>query len=620
MKQLFKKEILVAVLLFITTTMSAQFVARHAMTPAQYQTEFNNLNAKGYRVTSLSGYTSNGKELYAAIWKKVAGPAWAARHGMSSADYQKEFDDKVSKGYRPVCLSGYAVGNQAKFAAIWDKRAGGAWKARHNMTASDYQKAFDDYGKLGYQLQQVCGYVVNGKEYFLAFWEKKSGAIIARHNLSAADYQKAFDDCTNKGYHLKSVSGYQKGNTDLYAAVWEKSATPAWAARHGLSRLNYQHTFDNMYYQGYVPEFVNAFASGSGDKYNAFWTNTAMKSSDLTILDNAANNYMKTQGVDGLSFAVTKNGKLVFAKAYGYADKSKNEYLSPNHSMRIMSISKGVTAAGIMKLLEQNKISMNQKVFGPNSILGSKYPTPADKPKLNQITVSQLLHHTSGLRTCNGEAEFWNKDKNYDDTMKMLLKSSDLLKFDPNTKYSYSNTGYFILACVIQQISGQSYETFIRNNVLNPSGVGSGMYVGLANGSVKSNEAHYTPETKQNMQLWAGFGGWVARPIDLVKYLGKVDGSATPPDIIKASTHAILTQDTTLSPGYACGWSVSGDRQNHNGAHGGSRSWLAEIGGGYSIAIIVNNAPSNDSNLSKMLNELSTAVKNVSAYPNYDLF
>ena len=622
MKQFLKTQILVIVLLFSTATVFSQFVARHAMSPQQYQNEFNNLNDKGYRVTSLSGYTSNGKEMYAAIWNKTTGPAWAAKHGMSGSDYQKDFNDKSAKGYRLVCLSGYNVGNQAKFAAVWDKRAGGAWTAKHDMTAVQYQKAFDDNSKDGYALQQVSGYVVDGTEYFAAFWEKQAGSIIAaKHNMTATEYQQAFTSLTNQGYILKNVSGYEKGGKDLYAAVWEKKNAPLLFARHGLSNVNYQHAFDNMYYQGYLPVFINAFASDGADKYNAIWQNNAMTAEDINKLDTTANNYMSTQGVKGLSFAVTKNGKLVFAKAYGYANQATGEELSPNHSMRIMSISKSVTAAGIMKLLEQNKITMNQKVFGPNSIFGSKYATPADKPKLNEITVTQLLHHISGLRTCNGESEFWNKNKKYDDVMKMFLASSDLLQFDPNTKYSYSNTGYFILASIIEQISGQSYETFIRNNVLIPAGVGTGMYVGLASGEVKSNESHYTPETKQNMQLWAGFGGWVARPIDLVKYLGKVDGSTTPPDIITASTHAIYTADTTLSNNYACGWIISGDKQSHNGSHGGSRSWLAEIGDGYSLAIIVNNAPSNDpGGHGKMLNEFSTAIKSVSAFPAYDLF
>jgi CubicO group peptidase (beta-lactamase class C family) len=622
MKNLFKKTLVAFWLFFATGSMFGQWAARHGMTPAQYQKEFNNLTEKGYRVTSLSGYTKGGQELYAAIWNKVSGPAWAARHGMSAADYQVDFNDKSGKGYRLVCLSGFAVGNQAKFAAVWDKRAGGAWTAKHNMTAAQYQKAFDDYNKEGYTLQQVSGYVVNGVEYFAAFWEKKAGgAWVAKHNMTAAQYQDAFTDLTNKGYTLKNVSGYEKGGTDLYAAIWEKVSSPLWAARHGIKGSNYQNVFDNMYYQGYVPVFVNAFAADGSEKFNAIWQNKVMKWEDIKKMDDAANSYMSTQGVKGLSFAVTKNGKLVFAKAYGLADIPSNEEMSPNHTMRIMSVSKSVTAAGIMKLLEQNKITMNQKVFGPNSILGSKYATPADKQKLNDITVSQLLHHNAGLRTCNGESEFWNQNKTYDDVMKMLLASSDLLKSTPNTESSYSNTGYFILAAIIEKLSGQSYETYIRNNVLTPSGVGSSMYVGLASGGLKSSEATYTPDTKPNMQLWAGFGGWVARPIDLVKYLGKLDGSATPADIIKGTTHDVLTADTTLSPGYGCGWIVSGDKQSHNGAHGASRSWLAEIGNGFSIAIIVNTPPSNDpGGHGIMLNTFSTAVKSVSAFPAYDLF
>jgi CubicO group peptidase (beta-lactamase class C family) len=622
MKLHLKKITTVMLLLFFTSALLAQYVARHAMTPAQYQTEFNNWSSKGYRVTSLSGYTKGGQELYTAIWNKVAGPAWAAKHGLSAAAYQTAFTEMSNQGYRLQTISGYAVSGQARFAAVWDKSGGGAWAAKHNMTAAQYQQAYNENSSKGYRLQYVSGYVVNGTEYFAAIWEKKTGgAMVVKHNMTAAQYQQAFNDNTSQSYTLKLVSGYEKNGTDLFAAIWEKTNSPLWASRHGIPRMNYQHVFDNMYYQGYVPVYVNAYAADGGDKYNVIWENKNMSGSDIAKMDNAVNNYMTTQGVSGLSFAVTKNGRLVFAKAYGYADPATNEEMSPNHTMRIMSISKSVTAAGIMKLLEQNKITMNQKVFGPNSILGSTYATPADKPKLNDITISQLLHHTSGLRTCNGEAEFWNGSKTYSQTMNMLLSSNDLLENDPNTKNVYSNTGYFVLAGVIEKLSGQSYETYIRNNVLNPAGVGSSMYVGLASGGLKANEAHYMQDGKPNMQLWAGFGGWVARPIDLLKYLGSVDGATPPADIIKGTTHTILTDDVPLSPGYGCGWIISGDRQSHNGANSASRSWLAEIGGGLSIAIIANKAPSNDpGGHPKMLNEISTAVKAVSAFPSYNLF
>jgi CubicO group peptidase (beta-lactamase class C family) len=622
MKNLIRKAVTMIALLLITTALFSQLVARHAMTPAQYQSEFDNWSAKGYRLTSLCGYTRAGQELYAAIWNKISGPAWVARHGLSAADYQAAFNDMSSNGYRLVSISGYGVGNHAKFAAIWDKSTGGAWTAKHNMTAAQYQQAFDDYSKQGYRLQYVSGYVVNGTEYFAAIWEKTSGgAMIVKHNMTATQYQQAFNNYTSQGYVLKLVSGYEKGGTDLFAAIWEKTSSPLWSARHGIPRMNYQHVFDNMFYQGYIPVYVNAYAADGADKYNVIWQNTNMKGEDIAKLDAVVNNYMSTQGVTGMSIAITKNGRLVFAKGYGYADPVTKEVMSPNHTMRIMSISKSVTAAGIMNLMDQNKIKMDQHVFGPNSILGSVYATPADKPKLNQITVWQLLHHNSGLRTCNGEPEFWDPSKSKDDVMKMLLADPNLLKYDPNTKSEYSNTGYFILSCIIEKISGQSYETFIRNNVLTPAGVGSSMYVGLATGGLKPGEAHYTPNTKENLQLWAGFGGWVARPIDLVKYLGKVDGAAPPTDIISASTHDTLTKDTPLSPGYGCGWIVSGDMQSHNGAHGASRSWLAEIGNELSFAVIVNSPPSNDpGGHGKMLNVLSAAIKSVSAFPSYDLF
>jgi len=622
MKHVFRFCLSAFLLLMSSIGFSQDWMARHAMTPAIYQAEFNARLAKGYRLTSLSGYTKNGQELYAAIWVKKAGPAWEGRHGLSSADYQASFNDLSGKGYRLMSVSGYAVGGQPKFAAIWEKNSGMAWAAKHNMTAAQYQQAFTDNANQGYRLKHVSGYVVNGTEYFAAIWDKSSGgAWVAKHNLTAAQYQQAFTDNLKLGYNLKQVSGYQKNGTDLYAAIWEKSNRPMWYARHGIAGAGYQYVFDNMYYQGYVPVYLSGFASGSSEKYNVIWQNTSMSGSDMAKIDNAATGYMNTQGIVGMSLAITKNGRLVFAKGYGYADPATSEEMSPSHSLRIMSISKGVTASGIMKLMEQNKISMNSKVFGPNSILGGKYATPADKQKLNDITVSMLLHHNAGLRTCNGESEFWDKNKNHDDAMKMLLASSDLLKYTPNTQNEYSNTGYFILMCCIEEISGQSYETFIRNNVLTPSGVGSSMYVGLANGDIKPGEAHYIPDEKPNMNQWAGFGGWVARPIDLVKYLARVDGSATPPDIMKAASHDTMMATTPLSPGYGCGWIVSGSMQSHNGAHGPSRSWLAEIGNGLSFAVIVNSAPSNDSGgHGKMLNELSAAIKSVASFPAYDLF
>lgn len=600
---------------------SQAWIARHGLTPAQYQTEFNNNSAAGYRLISVNGYTTNGSERYIAYWEKVTGSAQIARHGLSAAQYQTEFNTQTSNGYILKQVSGYAVGTAAKFAAIWEKRAAGAWVARHNLTAAQYQTEFNTHSANGYRIQHVSGYVVNGVEYFAAFWEKVAGvAQIARHNLTSAQYQSAFNTYTSQGYVLKTISGYNKGGTDLYAAIWEKVSIPVWVARHGTSTANYQHEVDNFYYQGYRPRILNAFASGTSAKFNHFWVNNNWTGANLSKIDNAVSNYMTAQNVKGVTLAVTKNGRLVYAKGYGYANPSTGEIMSPNHSLRIMSISKSVTSVGIMLLVQTGKISLTQKVFGPNSILGAKYPTPAGKEQLNNIQVRHLLSHTSGLRTCNGESVFWDQTKTPDNAMNVLLQSSNLINNNAGVVYEYSNTGFFILERIIEQVTGLKYESYIRTNVLNKAGIGSSMYVGLASGNIKAGEGTYTPMHNMNLQLWAGFGGWVARSTDLLKFLTRVDGSTTPSDIISAATHTTMTTGTTQNPSYALGWVVSGALQNHNGCFGGSSSFLVERPNGISYSIILNSTPTNGDCSGGLKNALDVALGQVTAFPAYNLF
>lgn len=367
------------------TAHCAAWQSRHNLTPAAYQTAFEDFHKQGYRVTSISGYTRNGQEFYEALWVKVSGPAMVARHAMNSQSYQTNFDEWYNKGYRITALSGFALNGQPRFAAIWEKKPG-TWAGRHNLSADAYQNAYDDFGRKGYKLRQVCGYVINGKEYFAATWDKDTrGDIIARHNLSARQYQDAFDDYTSKGYVLTCVSGYTRSGIDLFAAIWEKKGSPQWFSRHAVPEISYQPVSDNMYYQGYMPVYLNAFASVSSAKYSAIWENTSMKGADLDRIDDAIGDYMKTQSVEGVSLAVCKDGKLVYAKAWGSADKSTGEALGPNHSMRIMSISKPVTACGIMKLWEQDNSILKKRVFGSGGILGSKYTTPSGQSDLNKI-------------------------------------------------------------------------------------------------------------------------------------------------------------------------------------------------------------------------------------------
>ncbi len=226
--------------------------ARHGLTSAQYQATFDKLVGEGYRLVDVSGYDVNGQERYAAIWVKSGGPAWEARHGLTSAQYQATFDKLVGEGYRLVHVSGYSVNGQDRYAAIWVKSGGPAWEARHGLTSAQYQDTFDKLVAEGYRLVDVSGYNVNGQDRYAAIWVKSSGpAWEARHGLTSAQYQDTFDKLVAEGYRLVDVSGYNVNGQDRYAAIWEKSGGPAWEARHGLTSAQYQATFDKLVGEGY---------------------------------------------------------------------------------------------------------------------------------------------------------------------------------------------------------------------------------------------------------------------------------------------------------------------------------------------------------------------------------
>jgi CubicO group peptidase (beta-lactamase class C family) len=602
--------------------------ARHGLTSAEYQSTFTELAKQGYRLKVVSGYTSGGQEQYAALWTKTAGPEWVARHGLSSTDYQKAFDDFAKKGFRLVHISGYAINNQPHFAAIWEKSSI-PFEARHNLTAADYQKTFNDLTGKGYRLKVVSGYTVNGKDFYAAIWDKSSGPEwAARHGLSSADYQKAFNDLAAKGYRLKMVSGYQVGGEDRYAAIWEKTGGPIFAARHGIAGSFYQGVFNNFHYQGYYPTYVNGFASGNAAKLNAIWENTAWNDSDLNLIKSKVQAYISKHNLPGVSIALTRDGRLVYAAGFGEADQSSGEEVSPDHLFRVASVSKPITSVAIMRLVEQGKItSLDKRVFGPNSILGSKYSTPANNTKIENITVRQLLEHVSGFTNDYGDPMFENTSYTQEQLINWALKN----KVPFNTAgsvYEYANFGYCLLGRVIEQASGQPYETYVRNNVLNKAGITRMVIADNSLAGRKSGEVVYYPSGAYNLNVrrFDSHGGWIATPIDLMRFMVRVDGLPTKSDIIKGTSYTTMTTKPGIKdkngndPNYAFGWIVGSGYQWHNGAMSGTLGLMSRAPNGFGYAALVNMRPSGDQFAGELRQMLGQIIAGVSAWPAYDLF
>lgn len=174
---------------------------------------------------------------------------------------------------------------------------------------------------------------------------------------------------------------------------------------------------------------------------------------------------------------IIKNGIKIFCKGYGWADKNNKIPFTPNTLASMGSITKAFTASAIMKLTEQNKLSVDDRLkkFFPD--------IPADKA---DITIHQLLTHSSGFH------EFLKNDGgDYEklETAAFLERVfSEPLSFKPGEKAVYTNVGMSILGVIIEKVSGMSYEAFLKQNLFEPINIHGISY--YTSNSKNNNIAH----------------------------------------------------------------------------------------------------------------------------------
>jgi hypothetical protein len=186
--------------------------ARHGLTNDQYQAVFDDLVRQGFRLVCVSGYAENGQARYTAIWEQREGPDWQARHGLSRSQYQQTFDQMATDGFAPMQVCGYRVNVDVRFAAIWERRSGLSWAGRHGLTSSEYQKAFNEQIAAGFRLVSVSGYSDTGIARYAAIWHNdEPREFQARHGLDGVGYQRAFDDLMTQGFRPVQVCGYGDG-------------------------------------------------------------------------------------------------------------------------------------------------------------------------------------------------------------------------------------------------------------------------------------------------------------------------------------------------------------------------------------------------------------------------
>jgi N-acyl-D-amino-acid deacylase len=263
----------------------------------------------------------------------------------------------------------------------------------------------------------------------------------------------------------------------------------------------------------------------------------------MANVDVAISELMTRWGIPGGAVGVIKDGRLVYARGFGYADVESQSVATPEALFRIASVSKPVTAAAIGLLAQQGRLSLDGPAF---ALLPQFTPLPGATvdPRLARITVRHLLQHSGGwdsaatfdpmfLSTQIAAATGTPAPASVDAIVRYMMGQP--LSFEPGTRFAYSNFGYAVLGRIIESLTGRSYEDFEKDSVLAPVGV-TRMRLGrtLYADRMPDEARYYDPGTVDsvfpgvgvvpvpyggfNLEAMDSHGGWVASVVDLARF------------------------------------------------------------------------------------------------------
>ena len=297
---------------------------------------------------------------------------------------------------------------------------------------------------------------------------------------------------------------------------------------------------------------------------------TQLSADTIAKIDKIAAEALASTGVPSASVAVVKDGQLVFTKAYGNAKLETKTPATPAMRYSIGSISKQFTAAAMLLLQEQGKLSLDDKV-------GKYVP---DLTRANEVTIRQLLSHTSGYQ------DYWPQDY----VMPGMLKPTNAkaimdtwaripLDFEPGTKWQYSNTNFVIAGVVIEKVSGKPLMQFLQERVFKPLGM-----TGVADidakrlgdtdptGYLRYALGPLRPAPKEGPG-WLFAAGELAMP---ASELAKWDISIMDQKLLKPASYREFAKDTLLLSGVSTHYGLGVDVNNQGGhrilSHGGEVS------------------------------------------------
>ena len=320
--------------------------------------------------------------------------------------------------------------------------------------------------------------------------------------------------------------------------------------------------------------FFPILLHGQGKSLNDRITNDLSR---LPAMDAVVDSFMNAWSLRGVSLSVMKNDSLIYARGYGRADGSRP--MTPGTLLRMASVSKLLTAVGIMKLQEKGKLVLDTPVFGPFGILDG-YDEYITDDNYYLITVEHLLRHQAGFTQAGGDPMFstsaimremrTSKAPTAEQLTRHLLRRP--LAYLPGTTQEYSNFGYLLLSMIIEKITGEPYEAWMQREVLKPAGcadfhIGGNFFADRFKGETRyfmHKEAKpvdaYDGRGKvercyggNDIRALSGAGAWIGSTPELARFVASIDGLPGIEDQISEFSVYQMTQRLSDEI-YSLGW------------------------------------------------------------------
>lgn len=347
--------------------------------------------------------------------------------------------------------------------------------------------------------------------------------------------------------------------------------------------------------------------------------------------DARISSFLQAHGAVGASVAVAKDGRVVYARAYGTADPSTGVPTRVDSLFRYASMSKVLTAATVLQLVQAEAVGLDDPVL---PLLAARVPLPPEAdPRLQTITVRQLLQHTSGFHA--SPDLLFNEDPktrelfgpggatSCEQAARWIVTQP--LANDPGTHFAYVNMNFCLLGLLVEEVTREPYAAAVQHLTLQRRDVHDAV-IGKSQERLPGQVNHVTPAADQPgggyfMESLQGAGAWMGTAVDLVRFLDGMDPNKPGEHLLRESLYDLLTAPAPGQAGgiyWGLGVEVFGNRGTwgHTGSLANARGMMLHRADGLTWAIVVNGTFANHGALLRSL--MDGAVDSVRDWPTYD--